>query len=113
MRRTKAAALTVATAAALTVLPLATAATAQAAPADTKVLDCRATTPSKYVGRADCTNNTNRAVGFRATAVCGYAVDRKGPWVTLNPGKSGRSEAICGSRFVDGTGVGSVDWEEG
>ncbi|MFG2892822.1 hypothetical protein [Streptomyces sp. NPDC048248] len=60
-------------------------------------------------GTADCTNNTNRTIAFRATVVCGWWPDQTGPWKTLNPGARDTSAATCSG----GTGVGSVDWQEG
>ncbi|GLX47160.1 hypothetical protein Shyhy01_01100 [Streptomyces hygroscopicus subsp. hygroscopicus] len=62
-------------------------------------------------GFAHCVNHTNRAVAFRAKVVCGWEADHNGDWVTLNPGQEGWSGAWCNGPI--GTGVGSVDWEEG
>ncbi|UNO43539.1 hypothetical protein [Streptomyces sp. MST-110588] len=60
-------------------------------------------------GTADCANNTNRTIAFRVTVVCGWWPDQVGPWKTLNPGDHDSSAATCSG----GTGVGSVNWEEG
>ena len=73
------------------------------------VLNCTTSTGADgHNATADCTNNTNQTVAFRVTAVCGWAPDAVGPWVTLNPGARNTSTAQCG-----GTGVGSASWEEG
>ncbi|MFI9237099.1 hypothetical protein [Streptomyces sp. NPDC053079] len=48
-------------------------------------------------------------VAFRVVVICGYWPDQVGAWRTLDPGRSGTSSATCGG----GTGVGSVDWQEG
>ncbi|MFF3957238.1 hypothetical protein ACFYY1_29095 [Streptomyces sp. NPDC001890] len=101
-----------AVAAAVAVLTPATAASAhttEAAPrAAEGVLTCR-TWVDGYKGFADCTNNTQTAVAFRATIVCGIWPDTNGQWITLNPGQRGTSEGECGG----GTGAGSANWEEG
>lgn len=71
-------------------------------------LNCTTTSDGR-TGTADCTNNTNRTIAFRATVVCGEWWDQTGPWKTLNPGARDTSAATC----EHGTGVGSVGWEEG
>ncbi|CAL9340703.1 hypothetical protein [Streptomyces sp. enrichment culture] len=96
--------------AAVTMLPVLGASSAQAAPAPVQnALSC-ATSVSGKVGRADCTNNTNRAIAFRVKVVCGMAPDVSGNWVTLNPGARGSSSATC-AWFS--TGAGSASWQEG
>ncbi|MFF9480874.1 hypothetical protein [Streptomyces sp. NPDC014733] len=72
------------------------------------VLNCTTYTEGSHLAIADCTNNTNQRVAFRVTAVCGWAPDGKGNWVSLDPGQRGKSGFPCG-----GTGVGSASWEEG
>jgi hypothetical protein len=95
MRRTKAA-MMVATVAALTVLPLATTATAQAAARTPEGLNCStdslrhekfngAALVYTYQAFADCTNPTDRTIKFRVNVVCGLALDETGDWVTLQP----------------------------
>ncbi|MCJ1681523.1 hypothetical protein MTF65_30040 [Streptomyces sp. APSN-46.1] len=71
-------------------------------------LNCR-TWVDGYKGFADCTNNTNRAIAFRATIVCGWWPDAVGQWITLNAGQRGTSEGECGG----GSGAGSASWQEG
>ncbi|MFH8573143.1 hypothetical protein [Streptomyces sp. NPDC017993] len=95
---------------------LAAAAPASAAPAAPAATvarlagDLSCTTRSDgRTGTADCTNNTNRTIAFRATVVCGWWPDQTGPWKTLNPGARDTSAATCSG----GTGVGSVNWQEG
>ncbi|MFE6691086.1 hypothetical protein ACFVFQ_32045 [Streptomyces sp. NPDC057743] len=83
-------------------------ASAAARPQIKNDLTCTTTTDGRR-GTADCTNNTNRTIAFRATVVCGLWPDTTGPWRTLNPGARDHSEATCDG----GTGVGSVGWEEG
>ncbi|TJZ55845.1 hypothetical protein FCH28_11170 [Streptomyces piniterrae] len=97
---------------------LTAAAPASAAPSTTAVrhtdarianeLNCTTTSDGR-TGTADCTNNTNRTIAFRATVVCGEWPDQTGPWKTLNPGARDNSAATC----EHGTGVGSVGREEG
>ncbi|MDQ1040849.1 hypothetical protein QFZ75_007265 [Streptomyces sp. V3I8] len=94
-----------------TALMLPFAGTSSAA-AQGKELNCRTqVTDNGHYGRADCRNDTSRAIAFRAIVVCGQSFDNTGAWVTLNPGQSGWSGAPCNAPV--GTGVGSVDWEEG
>jgi hypothetical protein len=58
-------------------------------------------------GIAGCTNNTDRAITFRAEVVCGWAPDVSGQWVTLAPGQYGESSGVCA---IYSSGVGSVGW---
>ncbi|WP_326770393.1 hypothetical protein OG978_42240 (plasmid) [Streptomyces sp. NBC_01591] len=94
----------------LTPAAAASAHTTEAVPrtANGGVLNCR-TWVDGYKGFADCTNNTQTAVAFRATIVCGVWPDTNGQWITLNPGQRGTSEGECGG----GTGAGSANWQEG
>ncbi|TYB62251.1 hypothetical protein FXF51_26440 [Nonomuraea sp. PA05] len=71
-------------------------------------LNCR-TWVDGYKGFAECTNNTNRAIAFRVTIVCGLWPDTAGRWITLNQGQRGTSEGECGG----GSGAGSANWQEG
>ncbi|MCX4670673.1 hypothetical protein OG453_28940 [Streptomyces sp. NBC_01381] len=85
------------------------AAAAQQEPAAAaKVLDCTTDTDG-YWGHAHCTNNTGVVTAFRVTVVCGGWPDATGEWKTLNAGKADTSSARC----LGGSGVGSVNWEEG
>ncbi|MGA5194069.1 hypothetical protein [Streptomyces exfoliatus] len=87
----------------------ATAHTTETAPrAAANDLNCR-TWVDGYQGFADCTNNTNRAIAFRVTIVCGWWPDEVGQWITLNTGQRGTSSGECGG----GTGAGSASWQEG
>jgi hypothetical protein len=112
----------VATVAALTVLPLATTATAQAAARTPEGLNCStdslrhekfngAALVYTYQAFADCTNPTDRTIKFRVNMVCGLALDETGDWVTLQPytNEPKRSEAGCPDYS---TGVGSVTVED-
>ncbi len=81
---------------------------AERTPRAMAVLSCT-TDSDGWTGRADCTNNTGSVVAFRVVVICGYWPDQVGAWRTLDPGRSGTSSATCGG----GTGVGSVDWQEG
>ncbi|NSC23206.1 hypothetical protein FM076_19435 [Streptomyces albus subsp. chlorinus] len=94
---------------AATVAPLAGTAAAADGPRAQNVLNCRTEAIGKQ-GWAHCTNNTDQAVAFRVTVVCGVGFDGSGEWVTLNPGASGSSGFECGELS---TGAGSVSWEEG
>ncbi|MFF1507979.1 hypothetical protein [Streptomyces sp. NPDC058326] len=87
----------------------ATAHTTEAAPrAAANALNCQ-TWVNGYQGFADCTNNTNRAIAFRVSIVCGWWPDTYGQWVTLNSGQRGTSAGECGG----GSGAGSASWVEG
>ncbi|MFG2207623.1 hypothetical protein [Streptomyces sp. NPDC048638] len=90
------------------VLTAAAPASATATARITNDLSCTTTTDGR-TGTADCTNHTNRTIAFRATVVCGWWPDQTGPWKTLNPGARDTSAATCSG----GTGVGSVNWQEG
>ncbi|MEV8315875.1 hypothetical protein AB0Q95_17055 [Streptomyces sp. NPDC059900] len=92
---------------ALAVAPGASA-TQQEMAAPPNVLTCTTDTDG-YWGHAHCTNNTGVVTAFRVKVVCGEWPDARGDWKTLNPGASDVSSARC----FGGTGVGSVNWEEG
>ncbi|MGV9884610.1 hypothetical protein [Streptomyces sp. NPDC003006] len=112
-RRFTGPALRLATVAAAATLPVAAVApSAAAAPpgramAD-RILTCSTDTDG-WTGHAHCKNNTNVVRAFRAVVVCGAWPDARGAWKTLKPGESNVSSARC----FGGTGVGSVDWQEG
>ncbi|MEV0385059.1 hypothetical protein [Nonomuraea sp. NPDC050643] len=91
----------------LAVAPGAEAAQWQAAAA-AKILTCTTDTDG-YWGHAHCRNNANVVRAFRVTVKCGWWPDAIGSWKTLNPGGADVSSARC----MGGTGVGSVDWQEG
>jgi len=91
----------------LAIAPGAAAAQQEPVTAD-KILTCSTDTDG-YWGHAHCTNNTNVVRAFRVYVVCGRWPDATGDWKTLKPGESDVSSARC----LGGTGVGSVDWEEG
>ncbi|MER6957400.1 MULTISPECIES: hypothetical protein [unclassified Streptomyces] len=85
------------------------AAAAQQAPAAAaRILTCSTDTDG-WLGHAHCTNNTTVVRAFRVRVVCGGWPDAAGEWKTLSPGESDVSSARC----FGGTGVGSVDWQEG
>lgn len=111
----------VATVAAVTVLLLATTATAQAATVRTpEGLNCGTDYQPKYhlngpqlvatyPAYAVCTNPTDRTIRFRVNVVCGRALDQTGDWVTLQPHTDGISRAECPDYS---TGVGGVTVED-
>jgi hypothetical protein len=112
-----------ATVAAVTVLLLATTATAQAATARTpEGLNCATDYHPKYhlngpqlvatyPAYAVCTNPTDRTIRFRVNVVCGRALDQTGDWVTLQPYTDDpqSSDAECPDYS---TGVGGVTVED-
>ncbi|MER6509368.1 MULTISPECIES: hypothetical protein [unclassified Nonomuraea] len=81
------------------------------APASAGSLQCNSGRAPEdgYVGRADCHNPTGQTWVYRAVITCGWSPDVVGPWVTLGPGASGRSEGKCASW---GSGVGAVGVDE-
>jgi hypothetical protein len=123
----------VATVAAVTVLLLATTATAQAATVQTPTaqativrtpegLNCSTGYQPRYhfngpqlvatyPAYAVCTNPTDRTIQFRVNVVCGLAPDQTGDWVTLQPHTDvpQSSNAECPDYS---TGVGGVTVED-
>jgi hypothetical protein len=82
-----------------------------ASPASAGTLQCNngAAPEDSYLGRADCHNPTDQTWVFRAVVTCGWSPDVQGPWVTLAPKTSLRSEGRCASW---GSGVGAVGVDE-
>lgn len=113
----------VATVVTVTVLLLATTATAQATIARTpEGLNCATAYQTKYhlngpqlvatyPAQAVCTNPTDRTIRFRVNVVCGLALDQTGDWVTLQPYTDvpQSSNAECPDYS---TGVGGVTVED-